>query len=72
MDQIFLSELHSNHTNICKVLGKKIPPTHPKSMKVAEDAHMKNCAFLPLPPDGIFVTSISLKRYMPLLTLTKL
>lgn len=41
-------------------------------MIVAEDAHMKNCAFLPLPPDGIFVTSISLKRYMPLLTLTKL
>lgn len=71
MDQIFLSELHSNPTNICKVLGKKIPPTQ-KCMNVAEDAHMKNCAFLPLPPDGIFVTSISLKRYMLLLTFTKL
>lgn len=62
MDQIFLSELHYNPTNICKVLGKKFHPPTQKCMNVAKDARTKNCAFLPLPPDGIFVTSISLKK----------
>lgn len=61
MDQIFLSELNSNPTKICKGSGKKISlPTKSPHMNVAEDAHMKNFTFLPLLPDGIFVTSISL------------
>lgn len=32
MDQIFLSELRSKPIRICKVLGKKIPPTQSKNV----------------------------------------
>lgn len=41
-------------------------------MNASEDACMESCAFLPLPPDGFFLTSMRLERCMPLLTSTKL